>query len=201
MTMYLIGGNGLEPIGKEQINIHANAFYGYGHSSSPDTVFVLDVTEKWVTFTRYPYSKDKTQREQLVLFKCGAQKGTQTQLDGRIKMLMSGDYGEPTEETRKIAKHYDAVLNGNRGESWDIEDIRHVCFQFSYNGDEDGWYLFENWYPHSISGAKEQDGKLVYETFDFTAKEAREIRDMMETFSFHCPGFEFVAITDYANPN
>lgn len=191
--VFLIGGKGLEKIGGEPINIYPGGVYGYGYSSSPDRVVVTDISDEWVTFSRYPYLT--THREQLKLFRNIAQKGTVTKLAGhqRFADTLGGD--TLPEWMQREMDHFRAVLCGERGATWNRDDMIQVGVRVKYCGAGDGWSEFERHYPHAVSGSFEKDGVTILESFDFNKSAAAELCHQCNIGTL--PDFEWVEEIPY----
>lgn len=189
--VFAITGSGLKPIGNEPIKIHAGGKYHYGHSNSPDPIWVESVNDDWVTFYRYPYGDAQRQREQENIFRYTAQEGTATELKKLKRMFDQWRDDRPGWLVLLIC-HYEAVLAGKVGQTWERDDIRMVKVEFSYNGEGDGWSEFEKYYPHSVSSATiPEDGKpTVYVSYDFSKAQAAELCHDMNCGKL--PGFSWV---------
>lgn len=192
--VFAITGSGLKPIGNEPIMVHAGGMYHYGHSSSPDPIWVESIDDNWVTFYRYPYGDSQRQREQTLTFKWTAQEGTATEL-AKFKRMFAQWQEDTPEWMPLLMDHYEAVLAGEFGRTWDRDDIRMVKVEFSYSGEGDGWREFEKHYPHSVSGSTiPEDGKpTVFESYDFSNAQAAELCHDMNCGKL--PGFSWVRST------
>jgi len=203
MSVFLIGGNGLKPIGRETIAIYPGEVCYIGHSSSPDPVFVDSINdenragrksaEKWVTFYRYPYSFKKMSRERLDIFRNLAERGTQTKLKERrryLEMLEKQGHAAPDWLAPEL-DHLEKILSGTIGRVVERERIRMMRVEFAYRGEGDGWSIFERSHAHSISGAREDGNRTIYDSYDFNGEEAAQL--FIEMAAGRYPGFEFVS--------
>lgn len=193
MAIFAIGGNGLERIGGEAIAIYPGACLHLGCSSSPDPVWVESVGPEWVTYYRYPYTDKKKQRERKEIFRHLVQKGTATKLKA-LERYSASERGDAPEWCREQIEHYKTVLAGREGRKWDRDDIRMVRVVFTYKGEGDGWSEFERYFPNSISGSTTELGQTVYESYDFSRKDAAELCHQMNIGTY--PGFEYLRSED-----
>lgn len=193
MAVFLIGDNGLERIGNEPIALYAGSMVHYGYSSDPDPVWIDSVTKDRVTFYRYPYGDKKLSREQLHLFRNIAQKGTQTKLAALKRYLATTRGDDAPQWLTETIEHYEAILAGKKGLTWDRDDIRMVKVEIGYTGTGDAWSEFERYYPHAVSGMTQEPSRQVLESYDFSKSQAAELCHRINIGEL--PGFEFIRST------
>ncbi len=196
-SVFEIGANGLKRIGNETICIYAGGSYHYGGSSSPDPVLVESVGKDYVTFRSYPYTKP-ARREQLSIFRWLAQKGTATKLEslGQYAKCIAADpsQSDPAPWLEPMMAHYRAVLAGEQSRVTLLDDVQMVRVEVAYSAAGDAWSIFERYHPHAVSHAKEEEGRTVLTSYDFSRAEARKLEQSIAAGEL--PGFTFVGTSE-----
>lgn len=147
----VIGPGGLEKPKGSGLTLQEGAAYWLGASSSPQMVILTDVTDKMVSYKRYPFTGPAQKLERWIASDLLA-RGTAQHLK------QYGSHMDP-----ELKRSLESLLRGGKGRKEDPDDYRPVTITLApadAQAGKDLWYAAEEY--GGVGGEEQPDGTMHY---------------------------------------